>query len=121
MTEHEEQAAVFDWRTVMQERYPVLRRLMFHVPNGGYRAPKTARQMKQAGVVAGVPDILLWAPRLGYHGLAIEMKTERGAVSPEQVAWHGDALEEGYYVTVCRSAGAAIKVICWYLGIEEDV
>ena len=53
----------------------------FHVPLGGWRSPTEAAIFKGLGVVAGVPDIIIIK-----HGriFALELKTERGKLRPEQ-------------------------------------
>ena len=54
--------------------------LIFHIPNGGARYITTARNLKKAGVVPGIPD--LYCPR---YRLWIEFKRSKGGkLSPEQ-------------------------------------
>ena len=36
-TEEQEQAAVFEWVTIMRNQYPELD-MLFHIPNGGLRS-----------------------------------------------------------------------------------
>lgn len=53
----------------------------FHIPNGGKRGWKAQREMKAAGLLAGMPDrCVIW------KGLAIffECKSPRGRLRPEQ-------------------------------------
>ena len=87
----EQQGLLLWWRN----KYPDL--LIFHIPNGGWRDPRTAVKLKREGVVRGVPD--LYVPK---HHLWIELKTEKGKLSPEQSAMHhylraiGDTVIVGY-------------------------
>lgn len=53
---------------------------------------------------AGTPDLCL--PALGW----LEVKTQDGALSPSQVAWHARAAREGVRVAVVRSVGEAVAV-----------
>jgi hypothetical protein len=73
------QHSIMEWiRTVAPEL------LTFHCPNGGFRTKSEAARMKWVGVLAGIPDIIV----MGRDGRCwtIEVKTERGVLSPEQRA-----------------------------------
>ena len=86
--EHLQQVAIFQWLLWHEARYPELA-MIFAVPNGGKRAPRTAVAMKAEGQKAGVPDIWCPIPRNGYHGLIIEFKSDinPAPVSREQKWW----------------------------------
>ena len=118
--ESEEQHCLFDWSKWHSKKYPDLAWLI-HMPSGGYRHKKTARELKATGVKAGFPDILLPVSRHGYHSLAIELKRQRGAkssVSPQQKAWIEYLKSQGWFATVCYGAGEAIEILEWYIGGE---
>ena len=66
-------------------QYPHLAMLLFAVPNGGSRDGKEAAIMKAEGITAGVSDLILNIPGGVHSQLAIEMKSEKGKQSPEQV------------------------------------
>jgi len=118
-SESDEQIALFDWAQVMTPKIPELR-LLFHIPNGGYRNKITAARMSKEGVKAGVPDLFLPVARFGKHGLFIEMKRRKGGhVRDEQFVWGKALIFEGYQFTVCHGADDAIGVICEYLGVEN--
>lgn len=57
----------------------------FHVPNGGRRKPIEASIFKGLGVIAGVPDVILF--RAG-HAHALELKALSGKLSPSQIECH---------------------------------
>jgi hypothetical protein len=114
MSEHDEQAALFQWAAYNTARLPELA-LLFHVPNGGKRAPATAARLKAEGVKPGVPDVWLPVPRLGQHGLVIEMKCHGGRLSDEQKQWINDLHAQGYYVEVCWTWQQAADEIETYL------
>ena len=80
-TEDEEQAALIEWAYIEGLRRPELM-LLYAVPNGGYRPPRTAAILKRTGVRPGVPDLCLPVARPPYHGLYIELKRRRGAAGP---------------------------------------
>ena len=61
-------------------QYPLLKWL-FHVPNGGWRAMKTALKFKLMGVKPGVLDLFLPVMRIGpngevYGGLWVESQAQ---------------------------------------------
>lgn len=114
-SEHDEQAALFEWAEWMRERYPALRRL-YAIPNGGKRDIVTAARLKAEGVKAGVPDICLPMPSGGYSALYIELKRSKGGrASDEQREWI-DALNRlGNLAVVCHGWLHAAEVIQGYL------
>jgi hypothetical protein len=74
--------------------------LAFHVPNGEKRDPRTAAKLQAMGVRPGVSDLLLVvAGRL--H--CIELKTEKGRLSPDQRVFLADAETAGCQTHVVRS------------------
>lgn len=113
-TEADEQVAIFEWADWNKYRVPELE-LLYHVPNGGKRDIKTAIKLKQEGVKAGVPDIVLPVSRGGYHGLYIELKVGKNKPTKEQKEWLESLKQEGYYTTWCIGSQEAIKVIEEYL------
>ena len=46
-------------------RYPDVFELIYHVPNGGHRHKKVAEKLKDQGVKAGIPDLVLPMARGG--------------------------------------------------------
>lgn len=115
MTENQEQALIFEWAGLNERRHPELR-LLFAVPNGGYRPPKTAAILKATGVKSGVPDICLPVPRGEYHGLYIELKRRKGgALSANQRIWLNALTEQGHMAVCCKGADEAIRTIERYL------
>ena len=47
-----------------------------------------AKRMKASGYKRGFPDVFIYEPRGGFHGLSIEMKKEKGGVvSKHQKQW----------------------------------
>lgn len=113
--EHQEQAALFQWAALMENKLPELR-LLFAVPNGGDRHPAVAAKLKAEGVKAGVWDILLPVARHGYIGLWIEMKAGANRLTSEQEAWEHAMISKGYACHVCYSWMAAARAIVTYLG-----
>jgi hypothetical protein len=74
--------------------------------------------MKAEGMRRGIPDLFLPLARHNYHGMFIEMKAERGRLTPEQKDFLAFANEAQYIYLVCYGADEAIEQIKWYVGIE---
>lgn len=93
---------------------------LYHVPNesvGGYGWMIRNRQM---GMRKGVPDLVLPIPMRGFHGLYIEMKTEKGRLSAEQKRW-ADALKTfGYCMEVAHGWEEAKDVLSWYMEVNKE-
>lgn len=115
-TEDQEQAALFEW--VALQDNPVIK-LLYSIPNGGYRPPRTAALLKRTGVKPGVPDMFLPVAHGCYHGLFIELKrVHGGAVSFYQKIWIDNLRSQGYRVEVCKGWVEARNVILDYLEIN---
>ena len=113
-SEAEEQAAVLKWAELMSHKHPCLK-WMYHCPNGGSRNVAEAANLKRMGVKPGVPDLCLPYPSGKYHGLYIEMKTDKGrptAAQREYLSWLNQA---GYKAVVCHGAEEAIGQIWGYV------
>ena len=116
--ERPHQVALIKWVREVENTYPVLK-LLYAVPNGGDRNLQVARKLKAEGVRAGVPDLCLPAPRRGYHGLYLEMKSEDGVATKEQKEFLHGVSEEGYCAVIVHGMEEGREVLEWYLGISE--
>lgn len=118
-SEEAEQARVVMWshKKKVRDVIPALKWL-YHTPNGGLRNVVVAMQMKAMGVKTGVPDLLLPVRTSKANGLAIEMKSDIGVVSPEQSEWLTHYQEQGWMVQICRSATEAHATLCDYFEID---
>lgn len=122
MSEHREQVTVVQWLRAAEIETPEYA-LVYAVPNGGKRAPITARKMVAEGLKRGVPD-LVWPVRRGrFSGLYVEMKKAGGKVGPEQKAWRDALMMQGYAVYVAIGASAAVEVLRQFnaLSIPSDL
>ncbi|MDX1607526.1 MAG: VRR-NUC domain-containing protein, partial [Candidatus Competibacterales bacterium] len=99
--EHQHQVALIAWRDALREHFPQVG-LLFAIPNGGLRRPRTAGRLKAEGAQDGVPDLLLPVPAAGAAGLFIEMKSSVGRLSARQRWWAKALSEEGYRMEVAR-------------------
>lgn len=97
----------------LRARYP---QALFTIAPSGMKLPiHVARMLKAMGYVAGTPDLMIFEPRGEYHGLFIEIKTERGRASEAQGKFMDSLWERGYLVALCFGYERAVKVIDSYL------
>lgn len=89
------QAACIKWFRLAFHRY-----IAFSVPNGGLRNKLEAINMKRAGALAGVSDLILVAD---HSVLFVEMKTEKGKQSEYQKKFQADVERLGFEYKICRS------------------
>lgn len=92
----------------------IFRRVLFcHPPNGEWRHWSVAKRLKAAGVMPGVPDILIFTrppQNTAARGVAIELK--RIGVrhcSAEQAQWLQALEEEGWLTKIAAGAREAIE------------
>lgn len=90
----------------INNNYPALRRLIFHVPNEGARSKAEAMKLKSMGVLAGVPDLILLKPLCG-----IELKMVNGKISSAQKELHTHWTNNGIPVYVCWNANDVCNLI----------
>lgn len=114
-TEEQEQETLFAWAAANEAAHPALR-LLFAIPNGGYRHKQTAVRMKRTGVKPGVPDMCLPVACGGHHSLWIELKRRKGGhVSVTQRTWQRMLEDEGNLCMVCYGWEDAARCITDYL------
>lgn len=111
MTEDQLQSTCHIW---FWNHHPNLRKLLFAVPNGGWRNEREAAKLKSTGVVAGVADMLLIYQARVY---CIEMKTDTGKQQKSQREWQLIVENQGVDYFICRSLDEfkiIINKICGY-------
>lgn len=106
-------------------QYKHLNGLLFHIPNGEYRAriqnkngdwycPAGVR-LKKLGARRGVADIFLMLSNKAYHGLWIEFKTKTGKLTDDQKIFKQLCEHVNYKHEVARSLDDGIISIKKYL------
>ncbi len=111
-TEANYQQQVVEWARWAHKsgKYPNLD--LLHCSLNGVKLSKTqAGIAKGQGMLSGVPDLFLPVPIGGYHGLFIEMKSDKGRLSTNQTWFLSKVELLGYKIAVCYSANEAIKTI----------
>lgn len=92
------------------------------IPNGGSRNYFEAIRLKREGVTPGIADLFLPEPlidhegHIEYCGLYMEVKTEKGRLSPHQKAFRDFCEKRKYKYVVVRSAREGVKELTNYLG-----
>ena len=117
--EHYIQSACVRWANSHTHVYPVLQWL-HAIPNGGQRHIAVAMKLKAEGVKKGVFDLFLPYPVGRYHGLYIEVKSEKGTLTDEQKEFKLFAEGWGYAVAVIRSPQEFVDVMVKYLGQPKE-
>ncbi len=121
ISEAQHQAAVMKWsrQPEIRSKWPELA-LLYHIPNGGTRDVIEGRHLKQQGVKRGVPDLCLPVARGTYHALYVELKTDTGRATAEQL-WWGEQLDgQGNMWQVCHGWEAAVATLEWYLSLPRE-
>lgn len=75
--------------------------IWFAVPNGEYRSKRTGAKLKRMGVRAGVADFALTLP--GGQSAYLELKSQKGRLSPSQKDFKRDCEAAGAYFAVADS------------------
>lgn len=90
-----------------------------HVPNGGARTKAEGGILKAMGVKAGVPDLLIV-----HNGRAffIELKAERGKLSPSQLEIHFQITRCNAPVAVCKSIDEVLpQLAAWGIPVKASL
>lgn len=74
-----------------------------------------AVKLKRLGYRKGWPDLFFAEPRQGFHGLFVELKTETGLPSIDQIDLLDRFNRKGYKAVMCRGFDDAQKTIQEYL------
>lgn len=96
-------------------KYPNI--TIFSIPNGGRRNEVEASILKAEGTLAGVADLQILKSNAAFHGLFIEMKTEKGRQTDSQREFEVKCFTEGYQYSVCRSFDDFRNVVDDYLKV----
>lgn len=104
--------------------FPHAGKLLFAVPNGGWRGARAGAQMVYEGQVKGVADLILLYPSGGKASLCIEMKvpghkgSRAGTQSAAQKEWQQLVEHNGSAYVVCHGLMEFVEAVCSYLGME---
>jgi hypothetical protein len=115
------QCALMSW---LDAKHPSIKSLTMVSAGGMWTNIRQAALMKSSGYKKGTPDIMIAIPQNGYHGLFIELKTEKGRPSKEQKDLIKTLNVQGYSAHICRgwnSAQSTIENYCalWILNHKD--
>jgi hypothetical protein len=86
-----------------------------NIPGNRAKVAIIINAMKAQGMVKGQSDIFLSVPRHGYHGKYIELKTDTGKPTEEQLKFIDKVLAQGYCAEIVRGLESAKDAIKSYL------
>lgn len=122
ITEAQHQKHLMQWWAVAHNHYGLPELALSHVPNGEYRTLITGAKLKSMGMRRGFPDLQLLTPAPApstYGMLFLELKSEYGKVSQEQVEFLDYLRSRGYAACLCYGWDAARRCIENYLAGHE--
>lgn len=116
-TESNIQIAAMDW---LRAQHPKIALHTMHIGNERKSSYYAGYIMKRMGVLKGASDLLIAWPVLKpdnsyYHGLFIEVKSEIGKPTPEQIAFIERMRLVGYQAQICYGVDEVINTIKDYL------
>ena len=92
---------------------------VFFIPNGADVQASNRIRLTKEGLLPGVPDLFFPIASKTFFGLFMEVKSEKGRVSPKQKKIMNKLSWNGYKCVVVYSLDDAIKELKEYLG--EDL
>ena len=117
-TEDTEQMQIINYCNSMSAYVPEYA-MIYHIPNEGKR--KNGAKLKRIGLRKGIPDLCLPVPKIGFHGLYIELKKDASKkASKEQKEWLFKLEQQGYAVSICFGANEAINLITAYMNSDYE-
>jgi len=103
------------WWALNCKHYGLPELALYHPPNEGHRTIMTGAMLKRLGLRKGFPDLLLLAQSGGYGMLFIELKSEFGTPTKEQLEYLAFLRDRGYAACLCYGWDAARRCIEDYL------
>ena len=88
-----------------------------------YNEPRMNRfvaNLGHKGKKKGFSDIVILEQKQGYGALFIELKTETGRASMEQLAFLSNCNNNGYLGVVAFGLDAAVEITKWYMGESKE-
>lgn len=80
---------------------------------------RQGRKNKALGILAGMPDLILYQRSGPFSALCVEIKAPGGRLSPAQVAIHDKLAKQGFLVVVIRSAESFKSFVNAYMAAAK--
>lgn len=112
-SESKEQIIIVNW-IKQKTDLPVI-----YIENEGKRSYVEASIVKKMGLFPGVSDLFIPRSNGTYHGLFLEVKTEKGKVSPNQSLFADKMVRELYHVAFVFGANDGINTIKSFYNIQD--
>lgn len=96
-------------------KYPELEEDLCHIANERKCSVNEGRILKRMGVKKGICDLFLAFPTAKYAGLWLEIKSETGKLTNEQIEFIKRKNQKGYFAIAVWGFEAAKKEIIIYL------
>lgn len=106
------QIAVVAWFGYQYSEY---QKSLVKIPNEGKRSWAKGKQMKNEGLRKGFPDMFLFVPRGGYHGMAIEFKAPGRRPEKEQREYLNYLASLKYFSRYFDNIDEAMEIIKAYM------
>lgn len=102
---------------------PILRKYLYHIPNGSQRNKIVGANLKMEGVKRGISDLHLPYPVGIYHGLWIELKApiRSRKPTPEQIEWLSSMMDLNFASTIAYGWEEGKIILEAYLKNDMDV
>jgi hypothetical protein len=96
--------------------------LLFTTTGAGLQCGVKCRvRMNRMGYCKGMPDLFIFEPRNGSHGLVIELKTDAGALRAEQRDMLARFRANGYTAVVAYGLDEAVRAVEAYLNVNMSI
>lgn len=104
---------------VLERDFPDFFPYVYSVPNGGHRTKRTAMLMNAEGLMGGVQDIAVSYPRGIYHGMFLEVKTDKGSASKVQKEVKERFSNVGYHCVIEKGFDACLAALKAYFALPN--
>ena len=105
----------------LRHYYPDIASAAIHIANERKTSNYEGSLLKRKGVKKGVSDLFWPKPQKGFHGLWVEVKTDKGRLSIEQARFIDEASHDGYFACVCFGSQDVVDTVCGYFGVERAI
>lgn len=101
----------------LRHYYPDIASATIHIANERKTTHQYGSTLKRMGVKKGVADLFWPKAQKNFHGLWIEVKTDKGRLSIEQARFIDETSKDGYFACVCFGAQDVVDTVCSYFGV----